>query len=125
MKKVTNDNDKLQVAFPKKKKLVVKKTPKINNHAIDRFRERVIPWSNNILSRNTLRALIQNLVCNWVAISEGYQNEAYKLRTKYLRFYYNPFENEVTTILPYKIIDKDKINNWIKYYNINIGGQND
>ena len=97
--------------------MIIRKTPKVNRHAVVRFRERVIPW-NKRMSNAAIVRLIQSLTRGWSLTVEQERNYTYRLRTPHLRFYYDLLSNEITTILPYRELDKDRIFRWIDYYDI-------
>lgn len=97
--------------------MIIHKTPKVNRHAVVRFRERVIPWDKH-MSNATIVRLIQNLTRWWSLTVEQERNYTYRVRTPLLRFYYDLLSNEITTILPYRELDEDRFFRWINYYNI-------
>lgn len=99
--------------------MVIKKPPKIDKHAVARFKERVTPWMRcDEYSNSTLKHFIQKVVMMRLCKVESEQGSIYKLRSTYLRFYYDTSDNEITTILPYIEIPKEEFIRLAKYYGI-------
>ena len=97
--------------------MIICKVPKVNRHAIVRFRERVIPWDDShTYCDSTIRFLIQRLVTKRICEAKTLDSGAILLKTKYLCCVYQSDENEVKTIFPHVEWDKSTFERLLNYY---------
>ncbi len=97
--------------------LIIKNIPQVRRHAIDRFKERVCV-DNTIVGNRQAKRLIQGLMTNRVLNVEMRKGEIFRVKSSYLKVYFDKRENSVLTVLPYRTLDAEEVKRLIEYYSV-------